>query len=53
MSKGKDLSENQVAKCSELFMFEKTCTLTESDNLHLKPDWDPIGEVESILCDSL
>ncbi|XP_057432689.1 TMV resistance protein N-like [Lotus japonicus] len=48
VSEGKDLSNNQVDNCSELVLFAKSHTLMEIDN----PDWDPIGEVDSILSDS-
>ncbi|KAJ1442452.1 Leucine-rich repeat 3 [Sesbania bispinosa] len=47
----KYLIDNQV-NCFEPFMFEKAHTFVEIDNQPLEPDWDPIAELESMLCDS-
>ncbi|KAL3031456.1 hypothetical protein AAZX31_02G030900 [Glycine max] len=52
VSEEKDLTSNQVEKCSQPIMFEKVHAVVENDNLHLELDWDLIAELNSMLCDS-
>ncbi|KAK7286565.1 hypothetical protein RJT34_21646 [Clitoria ternatea] len=47
----KDLTNNEVDKYCESVMLEKAQTLVNIDNLH-QPEWDPIAELESMLCES-
>ncbi|KAH1264375.1 TMV resistance protein N [Glycine max] len=47
-----DLTYNQVDKCSTPIMLDEARAPEENDNLHQEPDWDPIAELENMLCDS-